>query len=64
MLFPMTSVVGIDTGFEFLRTPQPIGLCDRPFAMHPFGRNRVEPRAVHRQPDGHDPYPVPVALTR
>src|SRR5262249_7508752 len=58
MRFRITSVVSIDAAFEFLRTQSPVGLCHRPFAMHPFGLNGIEPRALHGQPAGHDPYAV------
>src|SRR5689334_7247163 len=58
MRFRITSVIGTDAAFEFLRTQPPVCFCHRTFAMPPFGLNRMEPWAVHRQPEGHDPYPV------
>src|SRR5262245_3178582 len=58
MHLTLTAVIGIDPCFQFVGTQQPSRFRDGPLAMHPFGLNRIEPRAFHRQPKGHAAYPV------
>ena len=57
MRFTLTTIVGINTCFEFVRTQQPVRFRHRPLAMDPFGLNRVEPRAFAGQLADHEPHP-------
>jgi hypothetical protein len=52
-------IIGIDPGFQFCRTQQPIGVRDGPLAMDPLRLDRVEPGAFGRQPTGDDPHALP-----
>jgi hypothetical protein len=62
MSFLSTSIVGIDTIHDFLRTEQPVWFDNRPFPMHPFGLNGIQPGAFTRQSAGQDAYPLPGLL--
>jgi len=58
MRFRLTAIVGTDAACKFLRTHPPVCRCHSTFAMPPLSLNRLEPRALHGQPPGPDPYPV------
>jgi hypothetical protein len=62
MSFIRTPIISIDTLHDLLRTEQPLRFDDRPFPMHPFGLNGIQPGAFTRQPAGQDAYPLPSLL--
>jgi hypothetical protein len=53
-----TSIVGTDPFGELLSGKESVGFNDRPFPVHPFGFNRVEPGALFGQQKGQDPNPL------
>src|SRR4029453_10110204 len=63
MRFIRTPIIGIHTIPHFLCAEQPVWLDDRPFPMHPFGLNGIQPGAFARQATRQDTYPLPLLLT-
>ena len=62
MRLSLTTIVGINTGFEFVRTQQPVRFRHGPLAMDPFWLNRVEPRTFAGQVAAHETHPDCAAL--
>ena len=63
MGFIGTAKVGTDALGQLLGREDPIGFNDLPFAMDPFGFNRIEPGTLRRQRNGKIRTPLPVCLT-
>src|ERR1041384_6163210 len=62
MLFLSTSIIGIDALHDLLRTEQPIRFNERPFPMHPFGVNGIQPGAFAWQTARQDAHTLPGLL--
>src|SRR5437879_5390493 len=61
VLHLLTAVVFAGPRLDLRRAQQPLRFHDGPLAMHPARLDRVEPRALARQPAHHDPH-APVLL--
>src|SRR4030095_577004 len=62
MRLSLTTIVGINTCFEFVRAQQPIRFRHGPLAMDPFRLNGVEPRTFAGQVAAHETHPDCAAL--
>src|SRR4051794_13225844 len=51
-------VVAADPPFDLRRRQPPLRVDDRPLAVDPLRLDRIEPRRLHRQIAGDDPYPA------
>ena len=56
MRFLLTTIVGIDTRFEFVGAQQPVRFRHGPFPMDPFRFDGIEPRVFARQLADYDAY--------
>src|SRR5512132_272298 len=62
MCLTLTMIVGIHTGFEFVRTQQPVRFGYGSLAMHPFGLNGIQPGASAGQVADHETHPDGASL--
>ena len=64
MRFWLTTIIGIDTRFEFVGTQQLVCFRHSPLAMDPFRLDRIEPRtfAGQRADDETHPHRAPLDL--
>ena len=53
----LTTIVGIDTRFEFVCAQQPVRFCHGPLSMDPFRFDGVEPWAFAGQLADHEAHP-------
>src|SRR5215831_2726910 len=53
----LTTVVVTDAVLDLLSRQQPLRLGHGPLTVSPLRLDRVEPRALYRQPAGHNPHP-------